>query len=330
MRRASIAMLVVGACQGDDRSAPAPAPPPAPAVPDAARTMPPDDAPAATQEPVMPSRIPDGPPGGDLEAELERARRPRPPPGRVTVVAHAALDHTSLDADTVLAVLQADHLQEIRTCYQGARVPDVELVLVIGVRGRVVDTQITGAGFDVKHCLGDMTPTWMFPVAKDDAGQPTSARFAITLRQVADLKQQIDEATRPADMPRIGPIHPGDDNARRQPAGNVVIDGTSALDDTTLTGEVVTAKIRSAYLAGIKRCYTQLLTRNAGAAGAANLSFTVDEHGRAVRPIVASFDKSLAACVQGLTSSWRFAIPKDQDGEATDASFRVKLAFAQI
>ena len=34
---------------------------------------------------------------------------------------------------------------------------------------------------------------------------------------------------------------------------------------------------------------------------------------------------SASSCIQGLMSGWRFGIPKDSDGEATDASFSIAL-----
>ena len=35
------------------------------------------------------------------------------------------------------------------------------------------------------------------------------------------------------------------------------------------------------------------------------------------------------ACITGLMGSWRFPAPKDKDGEATSASFRIQLQLEQ-
>jgi len=37
--------------------------------------------------------------------------------------------------------------------------------------------------------------------------------------------------------------------------------------------------------------------------------------------------KELDACIAGQMASWLFPIPKDEDGEADEASFRLSLSF---
>ena len=42
-------------------------------------------------------------------------------------------------------------------------------------------------------------------------------------------------------------------------------------------------------------------------------------------PKATGFDPDLDHCIETLMGSWRFDIPKDSDGEPTDASFEIGL-----
>ncbi len=109
------------------------------------------------------------------------------------------------------------------------------------------------------------------------------------------------------------------------PRGRVTVSSKQAFDESTLTPDAVVGKILAAYMAGIKRCYKTYLRQDPAARGRIILSFTVNETGRAVNPKANGFVKEVDTCLDGMMSGWRFPIPKDRDGESTEASFSIGL-----
>jgi hypothetical protein len=88
----------------------------------------------------------------------------------------------------------------------------------------------------------------------------------------------------------------------------------------------VLQKIQSAYMSGLKRCYKTYLAKDASARGKVTLDLTVNESGRTVEGKASGFPAGeVNQCISGLMGSWRFPVPKDGDGEATSASFRIQL-----
>jgi hypothetical protein len=107
--------------------------------------------------------------------------------------------------------------------------------------------------------------------------------------------------------------------------GRISVASKQALDDSTLTPDLVVSKIMAAYMAGIKRCYKQELARDPNARGKLALSLTVDDAGRTTSAKASGFSSELDGCVSGQMSGWRFPIPKDKDGNTTDASFQIAI-----
>ena len=123
-----------------------------------------------------------------------------------------------------------------------------------------------------------------------------------------------------------GPVSAtGPNREEKVPQGRISVTDKKSFDDSSLTPDMVYRKIMSAYLAGIKRCQKQILLRDPTARGKVKLAFTVNESGRVVSPKATGFDPELDSCVTGLMGNWRFDIPKDSDGEPTDASFEIAL-----
>lgn len=102
-----------------------------------------------------------------------------------------------------------------------------------------------------------------------------------------------------------------------------VTDKVSA--DGTLTPDIVLAKIQSAYMAGIKRCYKELLLKTPAAKGKLALAFTVDTKGKTTAASSKGFSTELDDCVKPQMATWRFPIPKDSAGDPTDAPFAITL-----
>jgi outer membrane biosynthesis protein TonB len=116
-----------------------------------------------------------------------------------------------------------------------------------------------------------------------------------------------------------------DKGPERVPSGRITTTEKQAFDESSLTADAVLAKIMQAYMAGLKRCHKDLLKTDPTARGKVTLSFTVGESGRVSKANVAGFNDSLDSCIQARVESWRFAEPKDKDGEKTTADFKITL-----
>jgi hypothetical protein len=117
----------------------------------------------------------------------------------------------------------------------------------------------------------------------------------------------------------------GGKTAEKGPAGRISVADKQTFDESTLTPDVVLSKIQSAYMAGLKRCYKEYLKKDAAARGKVTLSFSVNSTGRATGGKAKGFASEVDECIGGQMGSWRFPVPKDKDGEATDASFAITL-----
>ena len=113
--------------------------------------------------------------------------------------------------------------------------------------------------------------------------------------------------------------------AEKAPSGRISVADRPTGDASSLSPEAVLSKIQSVYMAGLKRCYREFLKKDASARGKVTLSLTVNESGRAVKGAAHGFASEVDECISGLMSTWRFPIPKDKDGEATDANFEIAL-----
>ena len=109
------------------------------------------------------------------------------------------------------------------------------------------------------------------------------------------------------------------------PSGRVNLGGGTTDDDTTLRPDDVMRKIKTAYMSGLKRCHKDLLKRDPTAGGRVSLKFMVGPTGRITRVKATGFDSGVDRCIEARAKSWRFGVPKDEDGEPTDATFKVSL-----
>ncbi|MBA3451655.1 MAG: AgmX/PglI C-terminal domain-containing protein [Deltaproteobacteria bacterium] len=130
--------------------------------------------------------------------------------------------------------------------------------------------------------------------------------------------------------PKIsGPTGPesagGGKTTEKAPTGRINVSDKQSFDESTLTPDIVLSKIQSAYMAGLKRCYKTYLAKDASARGKVTLSLTINETGRTTSSGAKGFASEVDSCIEGLMGSWRFPIPKDKDGEPTEASFAITL-----
>lgn len=112
------------------------------------------------------------------------------------------------------------------------------------------------------------------------------------------------------------------------PPGRVTIASKVAHDPSTLKAADVGAKIASAYLGGVRRCYLAVLAKQPRARGELSLVFTVNAVGKTTMITVKGFDDGVASCVAKLVNDWRFPIPQSTYAEPRNARFTIGLGFA--
>lgn len=95
---------------------------------------------------------------------------------------------------------------------------------------------------------------------------------------------------------------------------------------TTLTVDFVVDRINTVYMPHLQRCYRKGLLGDATLAGKIRLSFTVGEQGRLDDIEAHGVSSEVDHCVSTAMSAWKFAIPRDKDGDPTDQGFRLVLA----
>ena len=118
----------------------------------------------------------------------------------------------------------------------------------------------------------------------------------------------------------------GGKNTEHAPTGRISVSTKQAIDESSLTADAVLNKIQQAYMPGIKRCYKNYLNKDASARGKVGLSLTVNQTGRTTQGSASGFPADeVNSCITGLMSGWTFPIPKDKDGDPTEASFRITL-----
>jgi len=117
----------------------------------------------------------------------------------------------------------------------------------------------------------------------------------------------------------------GGKTSEHSPQGRISVSDKSSPDDSTLTPDMVLQKIMSAYMAGLKRCYKTFLNKDASARGKVTLSLTVNATGRTTKGAASGFAPEVDTCITAQMGTWRFPVPKDKDGSATEANFQITL-----
>jgi hypothetical protein len=118
----------------------------------------------------------------------------------------------------------------------------------------------------------------------------------------------------------------GGKQVEKGPSGRISVSEKQAFDESTLSADAVLSKIASVYMAGLRRCYKTYLNKDASARGKVTLTLTVNATGRSINNGARGFAGEVDACIVAQMNGWRFPVPKDKDGEATDANFAVTLA----
>ncbi len=144
-------------------------------------------------------------------------------------------------------------------------------------------------------------------------------------RPNADLAEQIAEIREGGKTVAPAGGVPSPMAADSQKPGRISLLDKQAFDTTTLTADLVAAKMTAAYMAGIKRCYRAYLSKDASAKGELVLKLTVNTTGRAVDATAKGVSAEVGACATAQMASWRFPVPKDSAGDPVIAAFQIKL-----
>jgi hypothetical protein len=115
-------------------------------------------------------------------APSKRDRTPLRTALRPTVETAAA--PRGLEIGDVLAKVNGAYLAGVQRCFRKSLAIDptvsskLDLVLEVAADGRVTSA-LGNDGFE--RCMANLTATWRFGIALDDAGMPTTATFKISL-----------------------------------------------------------------------------------------------------------------------------------------------------
>ena len=90
--------------------------------------------------------------------------------------------------------------------------------------------------------------------------------------------------------------------------------------------DAIIAKIQSAYMPGLMRCYQQGLRGDSTLRGKVAVTFTVLESGKIGDPTAKGVASDVDACIGTQMASWRFPIQKDNDGDPTELDIALSLA----
>jgi hypothetical protein len=145
-------------------------------------------------------------------------------------------------------------------------------------------------------------------------------------RSRVDDRAHIDVDHRrdlPIDDPTIVRTQPRHDDG---PKGRLTIGPVHTDEPTTLTPDAVVDKIRTAYYAGLERCYHKAQVVDPTLSGKIALTFTVESHGRVTDPEASGVTAQVDSCIQSQMASWHFPAPRTKTGEPTDASYKISLA----
>ena len=108
----------------------------------------------------------------------------------------------------------------------------------------------------------------------------------------------------------------GGPKEEKAPTGRIQVAEKQTFDDSSLTPDIVLAKIQSAYMAGIKRCYKEHLKKDASARGKVTLDLTVNETGRTTSGKANGFASEIDDCIS--RSDVELALP-DPEGQGRRA-----------
>lgn len=88
----------------------------------------------------------------------------------------------------------------------------------------------------------------------------------------------------------------------------------------------IIAKIQTDYMPGLTRCYALGLRGDHSLRGKVNVTFTVTDAGKVEDPTATGMTSEVDSCIAKQMASWRFPVPKDAQGGASDLDIVLALA----
>jgi hypothetical protein len=245
-------------------------------------------------EVTIPDELPaviDPAPGAAVPATPVQTPPPIVKPTRVTVKT-GPVAATEDDAQRFASILTGGEVGSTGSSEMGSRSPGADLdkqIDEVGNRQIVVGSDTGGFRTKPREGIGDGPPG---PTIEDPG--------------------------------EIAPQQPKDDRER---GGRITIK-PQPLDGpgTTLTVAMVLDKIKGPYMPGLQRCYKLGLRDDSKLTGKITMSFTVTETGKLDEASARGVSSEVDSCVQNLMGTWRFAIPRDKDGDPTEQPFQLSLA----
>ncbi len=200
-----------------------------------------------------------------------------------------------------------------------------------GVRSTLIAVVVIGCGGTPAPAPARPPPSAPAPSATrsgDDDVVVLGGGGSGSNQPAADLAAQLDDARNP-DPRGIDSLGGAQDPPRSKLAVRMSRAGGQALDTSSLTLDAVAAKVMAAYAPGIKRCYKRALANTPDAHGTLSLTLRVSSAGRTLDAKAVGVADEVDACVVAQMASWRFAIPKDGNGDPVDASFAIAFDLAR-
>lgn len=232
-------------------------------------------------------------PGASVPATPVQTPRPIVKPTRVNVKTGAPEPAmTEDDAQRFASILTGTEVGRTGATGMGTRQPGADLDQQIdAVGGREVVVGNDRGGFRTKD--------------REDLGNGPDGPVIRNPTELA--QQQPKDGNEPRTRIQIKPLPP---------------EGPG----TTLTVAMVLDKIRNQYMFGLQRCYKAGLVGDSKLSGKIAMSFTVTENGTLDDSSARGVSSEVDRCIQNLMGGWRFAVPRDKDGDPTEQPFKLSLA----
>ncbi len=162
-------------------------------------------------------------------------------------------------------------------------------------------------------------PVAVMPAQETQIG---SANEGILAQQAKVALGEVDAGV-PSELPAdLG------SGSGKGPPGKITIKSKTSFDQTNLSADAVAEKIAKEHLVVLGNCYRQTLRRDGSVKGKAVLALTVRPDGKVASAKATTLDATLQACFTQAMQSWTFPVPKDADGEVTEAGFQIELVLA--
>ncbi len=106
---------------------------------------------------------------------------------RVSITSRLSHDDTTLGVDAVATKIDRVYMNGLLRCYHNALAANpaasgaLRLDFAVSAIGRTTDVVVRGFSDPTRSCVAQIVGLWSFPIPKDKADKPTTARFSLVL-----------------------------------------------------------------------------------------------------------------------------------------------------